>query len=158
MEDNFSNVKFDLQAPWIPKKVFPHHWGFPLGWDKMEERGRGGKKGGKGKKGGGKGKGKKKKKKKCKKNKRKGRGKGKKGKKRGGCGGKTGWGWPKPHYMKLKPLPPRGSQVYLKPGGGWPSKPIGGWHPTRGWDIFRKFTGGGGWLMPDLVGVVHLNG
>jgi len=146
-------------APWIPKKDVPHHWGFPLGW-KMEERGRGGKKGkGKGgKKGKKKGKGKKGKKgkKKCKK--RKGRGgkggKGKKGKKGGGC--ETGWGWPKPHFLKLKPIPPRGSQVWLKPGGGWPQKPIGGWHPTRGWDIWRKVAGG--WMLPDLVGVVNLNG
>jgi hypothetical protein len=55
----------------------------------------------------------------------------------------------------LKPLPPRGSQVWLKHGGGWPQKPIGGWHPSRGWDILRKVAGG--WILPDLVGVVNLN-
>ncbi|ODN02050.1 hypothetical protein Ocin01_04625 [Orchesella cincta] len=150
-------------APWIPKREMIHHWGHPLGWGKMEELGRGGKKGkgGKGgkKKGGKKGKkgGKGKKGKKCKKRKGRGGKGGKKGGKKGrGCGGDSGWGWPKPHFLKLKPLPPRGSQVWLKSGGGWPAKPIGGWHPSRGWDILRKVTGG--WVLPDLVGVVNLNG
>lgn len=150
-----------VQAPWRPTpQLHTHHWGFPLGWGKMEHMGRGGGKGkgkGKGGKKGGKGKGKKKKKK-CKKRKgRGGKGKGGKGKKGGGCG-QSGWGWPKPHFVKLKPLPPRGSQVWLKKGSGWPKKPMGGWHPSRGWDIFRKVTGGGGWILPDLVGVVNLNG